>query len=248
MWLLFLLLGMVLWPAAGAMAQESSAEVDSRDKIGYIGTSPAFSPEALGGGATYFGEDAVRVQPGWTVVPELSVKEVFTDNLFLSASDEEEDFVTELTPRINIYGNGRRATVRVNYALQGLLYANNGDQNTHFHQLFSSGVCELVRQLIFIDGGATITQQNLTDTGRGVFTNFGPGTFLGGVGDNISVTGERETVTTYRLSPYLVHRFGDWADAELRFEYDDVSQSGEDQPAADSRGTTDSTSKDIMRR
>jgi uncharacterized protein (PEP-CTERM system associated) len=242
MWLFVLLLGVVLWPAAGAMAQESSAEVGARDGTGYIGTSPAFSPEALDA-TTYFGEDAERVQPGWTVVPEISVKEAFTDNLFLTASDEEQDFVTELTPRINIYGNGRRATVRVNYALQGLLYANNGDQNTHFHQLFSSGVCELVRQLIFIDGGATITQQNLTDTGKGVFTNFGPGTFLGGVGDNISVTGERATVTTYRLSPYLVHRLGDWADAELRFEYDDVSQSVEDQPMADSRGTTDSTSQ-----
>jgi len=250
MWLFFLLLGMILWPAAGAMAQESSAEVDSRDRIGYIGTSPAFSPEALGG-ATYFGEDAERVRPGWTMVPELSVKEVFTDNLFLTAGDEEpgeepdkeSDFVTELTPRINIYGNAKRASVRVNYALQGLLYANNGDQNTYFHQLFSSGVCEVVKQLIFIDGGATITQQNRTDTGSGVFTNFGPGTFLGGVGDNISITGERTTVTTYRLSPYLVHRLGDWADAELRFGYDDVSDSGGDDTVTGSAGSTDSTSQ-----
>ena len=241
-WLFFLLFGTGLWPGTGAMAQESSAEVDSRDRIGYIGTSPAFSPEALGA-ATYFGEDAEPVQRGWTVAPELSVKEVFTDNLFLTASDEEQDFVTELTPRINIYGNARRASVRVNYALQGLLYANNGDENTHFHQLFSAGVAELVRQLIFIDGSATITQQNRTDTGRGVFTNFGPATFLGGVGDNISVTGERMTVTTYRLSPYLVHRLGDWADAELRFGYDDVSNSGGDDPANDSASSTDSTSQ-----
>jgi len=242
MWVFFLLLGVALWPAAGTMAQGSSAEVGYRDRIGYVGTSPAFSPEALGA-ATNFGEDAEPVPRGWTVVPELSVKEVFTDNLFLTASDEEQDFVTELTPRINIYGNAKRASVRVNYAPRGLLYANNGDENTLFHQLFSAGVCELVRQLVFIDGSATITQQNLTNTGRGVFTNFGPGTFLGGVGDNISVTGERTTVTTYRLSPYLVHRLGDWADAELRFGYDDVSRSDEDEPVDDSRGTTDSTSQ-----
>ncbi|MCA1851496.1 MAG: TIGR03016 family PEP-CTERM system-associated outer membrane protein [Beggiatoa sp.] len=238
MWLFFLLLGLALWPAAGAMAQGSSAEVDSRDEIDYIGTIPAFSPEALSA-ATPFGEDAEPVQPGWRVVPEISVKEVFTDNLFLTADDEEQDFVTELTPRINIYGNARRASVRVNYALQGLLYANNGDQNTTFHQLFSAGVGELVRQLVFIDGSATITQQNLTDTGRGVFTNFGPGTFLGGVGDNINVTGERTTVTTYSLSPYLVHRLGDWADAELRFGYDDVSESDRDDREADSVSATD---------
>ena len=247
MWLFVLLLGVVLWPAAGAMAQESSAEVDSRDRIGYVGTSPTLSPEVLGG-ATYLGEDPEPVQPGWTVVPELSVKEVFTDNLFLTASDEEQDFATELTPRINIYGNAKRASVRVNYALQGLLYANNGDENTHFHQLFSAGVAELVRQLIFIDGDATITQQNLTDTGSGVFTNFGPGTFLGGVGDNISVTGERTTVTTYRLSPYLVHRLGDWADAELRFEYDDVSQSDGDAPVDDPGEPRTVPLRDITRR
>ena len=242
MWLFFLLLGTGLWPGTGTMAQGSSAEVGSRDATGYIGTSPAFSPEALGA-ATNFGEDAEPVPRGWTVVPELSVKEVFTDNLFLTASDEEQDLVTELTPRINIYGNARRASVRVNYAPQGLLYANNGDENTLFHQLFSAGVCELVRQLVFIDGSATITQQNRTDTGRGVFTNFGPGTFLGGVGDNISITGERTTVTTYHLSPYLVQRLGDWADAELRFGYDDVSRSDQDEPLDDSRGTTDSTSQ-----
>jgi len=241
-WLFFLLFGTGLWPGTGAMAQESSAEVDSRDRIGYIGTSPAFSPEALGG-ATYFGEDAEPVPPGWTVVPELSVKEVFTDNLFLTASDEEQDFVTELTPRINIYGNAKRASVRVNYAPQGLLYANNGDENTLFHQLFSAGVGELVRQLVFIDGSATITQQNRTNTGTGVFTNFGPATFLGGVGDNINVTGERTTVTTYHLSPYLVHRLGDWADVELRFRYDDVSDSGGDDEANVSASSTDSTSQ-----
>jgi uncharacterized protein (PEP-CTERM system associated) len=242
-WLFFLLLGAGLWPGTGAMAQESTAAAGSRDGTGYIGTSAAFSPEALGG-ATYFGEDAERVQPGWTVAPEISEKGAFTDNLFLTASDEEQDFVTELTPRINIYGNARRASARVNYALQGLLYADNGDQNTYFHQLFSAGVCELVRQLVFIDGSATITQQNRTDTGRGAFTNFGPGTFLGGVGDNISVTGERTTVTTYNLSPYLVHRLGDWADVELRFGYDDVSDSGGDDPANDSASSTDSTSQE----
>ncbi|MGH9197083.1 MAG: TIGR03016 family PEP-CTERM system-associated outer membrane protein, partial [Acidimicrobiia bacterium] len=251
MWLFFLLLGTGLWSGTNAMAQGSPAEAGSRDETGYIGTSPAFSPEALGA-ATNFGEDPEPVQSGWTVVPELSVKEVFTDNLFLTAGDEgpgeepdkEADFVTELTPRINIYGNGRRASVRVNYALQGLLYANNGDENTHFHQLFSAGVCELVKQLFFVDGSATITQQNRTDTGKGVFTNFGPATFLGGVGDNISVTGERTTVTTYNLSPYLVHSFGDWAGVELRFGYDDVSDSGGDESSTDGTSQSDSGGDD----
>ncbi len=241
MWLLFML-GVGVWPAMVALAAESSAAPVSSGRTSYIGTNATFSPEALGG-ATSFGEDTERVQPGWTVVPELSLKNTFTDNLLLTARNEDEDFVTELTPRINIYGNARRASVRVNYALQGLLYADNDDENTHFHQLFSAGVCELVRQLIFIEGSATITQQNRTNTGRGVFTNFGPGTFLGGVGDNISVTGERTTVTTYGLSPYLVHRLGDWADVELRFGYDEVSDSGGDDPATGSASSTDSTSQ-----
>jgi len=178
MWLFFLLLGTGLWPGTGTMAQGSSAEVGSRDATGYIGTSPAFSPEALGP-ATNFGEDAEGVQPGWRVVPELSVKEAFTDNLFLTAGDEEQDFVTELTPRINIYGNARRATVRVNYALQGLLYANNGDENTHFHQLFSGGVCELVRQLVFLDGSATITQQKSYGYRKGRVHELRAGYFSG---------------------------------------------------------------------
>jgi len=40
-----------------------------------------------------------------------------------------------------------------------------------------------------------------------------------------------------------VHRLGDWADAELRFGYDDVSNSGGDDPANGSASSTDSTSQ-----
>lgn len=238
----FLLLGIALWPASNAIAQEYPSAADALGARDYIGTDPSFSPEALDT-PTPFGEDRVPVPGGWTVYPGLSIKEVFTDNLFLTADDERDDFVTVLTPRIDLSGNTRRATVRVNYALEGLLYANNGDENTHFHKLYSAGVYEVIKELVFLDGTATITQQSLTDTGSGVFTNFGPATFLGGEGDNINATGERTTVTTYRLSPYLTHRFGEWAETELRFEYDKVSDSAEDEAADEEQGNTDSTSQ-----
>ena len=210
-----------------------SVEPPSTETVGDAGPAPInnpgraaaslrrFTPETLGR-ATQFGENPEPFKIGWSIVPGLTIRETFTDNVFLTPSREKADLVTEISPRIRIYANQRRLSFLLDYTLQNLIYAGNNDQTTYFHQLFSAGSAELSKQLLFLDASASITQQNLTTTGRGAFTNFGSGTFLGGVGDNVNITGERQDVLTYSLSPYLVHSFSDIADVKLRFSYDEV--------------------------
>ncbi|MFH0351706.1 MAG: TIGR03016 family PEP-CTERM system-associated outer membrane protein [Chromatiales bacterium] len=171
-------------------------------------------------------EDAAyTIRPGWTIVPEFRLGEIYTDNISLTSSETQDDFVTELKPGIQVLGNTRRLAFELNYNLQHLVYASNPEFDDTFHRLFSSVNTELVEQLIFLDADTTLTQQNIITTGRGAFSNFGPAATLDDADDNINVTGDRQDVRTYRVSPYARQRFGNFADAEVRFTYDDVSAS-----------------------
>lgn len=118
------------------------------------------------------------------------------------------------------------------------MHASNPDLDDTFHRLFSSVNTELFEKLIFLDADTTLTQQNITTTGRGAFSNFGPAATLDDADDNINVTGDREDVTTYRIAPYSRRRFGNFADAEVRFTYDDVS--GSDTSADKAQSNTSS--------
>ncbi len=185
-------------------------------------------------------EDAAyTIRPGWTIVPEFRLGETYTDNIDLTSSETRDDFVTVLKPGVQLLGNTRRLAFELNYNLQHLLYASNPELDDTFHRLFSSLNTELVEQLIFLDANTTLTQQNIITTGSGAFSNFGPAAALNDADDNINVTGDRVDVTTYSVSPYLLRRFGNFADAEVRFTYDDVSSSDTNTDIAQSNASID---------
>lgn len=172
-----------------------------------------------------YADAAYAIGPGWTIIPGFRLGEIYTDNIELTGSETQDDFVTELKPSVQVLGDARRLAFELNYSLQHLVHASNPELDDTFHRLFSSVNAELFEQLIFLDADTTLTQQNTTTTGRGAFSNFGPAATLDDADDNINVTGDREDVTTYRIAPYLRRRFGNFADAEVRFTYDDVAAS-----------------------
>lgn len=191
-----------------------------------------------------YADAAYAIGPGWTIIPGFRLGEIYTDNIALTSSETQDDFVTELKPSVQVLGDARRLAFELNYSLQHLVHAHNPELDDTFHRLFSSGNAELFEQFIFLDADATLTQQNRTTTGRGAFSNFGPAATLDDADDNINATGDREDVTTYRVAPFLRRRFGNFADAELRFTYDDVSASDTDADIApsDVGGSDDSRS------
>ncbi|MGH8489780.1 MAG: TIGR03016 family PEP-CTERM system-associated outer membrane protein, partial [Gammaproteobacteria bacterium] len=189
-----------------------------------------------------YADAAYTIRPGWTIVPEFRLGETYTDNIALKKSSEaEDDFVTELKPGIQVLGNTRRLAFELNYNLQHLVHASNPELDDTFHRLFSSVNTELIEKLIFLDADTTLTQQNITTTGQGAFSNFGPAATLNDADDNINDIGERQDVRTYRVSPYSRRRFGNFADAEVRFTYDDVSASdtNADIPQSNASGVGD---------
>jgi uncharacterized protein (PEP-CTERM system associated) len=96
------------------------------------------------------------------------------------------------------------------------LYNYSGDStglNSSQRQLNADARARLIDNLLYVDGLAMIGQQSISA--------FGPQ-----VNDNGYSRTNRADVSTWRVSPYLKHRFGATATAELRYARDSVKPGG----------------------
>ncbi|MCC2681685.1 MAG: hypothetical protein K0S36_1249 [Nitrosospira multiformis] len=107
-------------------------------------------------------------------------------------------------------GIGRRFTLSADYTMNNLIYAENSNLTRMRHQLNARGTAELMEDFFFVDGTAAIAQQNVS--------LFGPQAI-----DNVNATGNRANVRTFNVSPYIRHRFKNFASAELRYAHNIVS-------------------------
>ncbi|VAV86898.1 hypothetical protein MNBD_ALPHA02-270 [hydrothermal vent metagenome] len=159
----------------------------------------------------------------WKITPSIAVTEIYTDNVNLDSSISQSDFVTQVSPVILITGNGPRLNATINYAPNYFFYPGNANDKHDLRQTLQANLRgELVRDTFFIDANANIAQRFLDR--RRAITSL-----------QVSQTNNRRTVQSYQVSPYLVHAFGTWASAELRYTLSQIRQS------ADTRQTTQNT-------
>lgn len=160
----------------------------------------------------------------WTFTPRGSVATIYTDNITLAPSGEEEsEFVIQITPGFSLQGAGRRLNLNLNYQAQNLLFVRESGRSTTFNQLQGQATAELYEDLFFLDARSTISQQIISARDR-ITTG------------NLPVTGNRSDVITFGVSPYLRNDFAGYAETELRYSFDAVRVE---------RGTSDSISQGI---
>ena len=164
----------------------------------------------------------------WTITPNLTASERYTDNVNLAPSgspNKKSDFITEIRPGVSIYKNGRRLKVNINYSLQSLTYLNTTQNNALNHQLNGVANAELLEDFLFLDLRSAIYQQNIN-----ALAPIGLG--------NTNATNNLSTVGTYSISPYIRKRFGTFADLNYR-----LSQSG---VYYDTQGINNSTVQNVL--
>lgn len=159
----------------------------------------------------------------WNIQPRLTVSESYTDNVGLGGGvgfgggggfgglGKGSEFITQINPGVNITGEGRRFKSNLSYTLNNLIYAKNERFQTR-SQLAADATAEIIKQYFFVDGRAAITQQN-------AFL-FGP-LALG----NSNLTGNRQDIRIWSISPYIRHRFKNLASGELRYLHGGVDTS-----------------------
>ena len=167
----------------------------------------------------------------WRFTPTLELKETYTDNVRLTRDNEQSDFVTQVNPGIIVNGIGPHLKVNAHYVMQNIFLLEENSENATNHRLHANGNVELLNDLFFVDGKASITQQSISSFGRQAE-------------DNTNISNNRTNVKTYSVSPYLLNHFQDFASSELRYTHDSVSTTGSGSTV--SSGLSDSQADKIL--
>ena len=171
------------------------------------------SSAALLSGGLFSGV-AMALEQDWTFKPRLSVSEIYTDNVDLAPSGQEDsDLITVITPGFSLRRATSRLTLDVDYQMQVLTFVEDSDANRVNHGLSGSMNAELQEDLLFLDAGAWMSQA--------IVDARAPQSV-----DGIAGGGNLTDVQAYRVSPYLVHNFSNFFNGILRFGHERVYTDG----------------------
>lgn len=154
----------------------------------------------------------------WRFTPTFDVRETYTDNVALQdRSRARGQFVAEFAPGLIFTHQGGRLAVNGLYQFQSILMPGGRVAGTYrsAHFLQANARAAVIRDLFYIDAGAGLAHQPISA--------FGPP-----VSSHSYASANRAEVATWRISPYLVQRFGTLARSELRYTHDrvDAGRSG----------------------
>jgi hypothetical protein len=150
----------------------------------------------------------------FSIRPSLTVQGAYTDNLFNSPTNKQSDFYVTIIPTITAAADTARLVGAITYAPRLRYYLDEGSQNRTDQFLRAQGTATIVEDRLFLQASAVGDAQS-------VFGDF-PGS------DSTDNTQNQVQTTSYQISPYYVHRFGDVAQARLGYVFRQTLQSGND--------------------
>jgi len=158
----------------------------------------------------------------WSMVPSVSVTEIYTSNVNLASSSlAEDEFVTQVSPELSVSGEGRRMTTDFNYRMQAMYYSGDiSREDSVLHQLRSDVNVDLVEDWLFVDVDASLSQESIDPAGVRVLDDF-------------SVTNNISDVSRVAVSPYLRHSFGQAVISEIRYSRSRINSESGQVPSSD---------------
>ncbi len=157
-----------------------------------------------------------------SITPSLELREAFSDNVDLDPDGAEQSaLVSELVPGVTIRSESARVTAALD-AFPIIRHQTAGEDEglSLAGDLAGLGTVEAVEDLFFVDAQASVSQQVLDSRAA-------------------ASTANERTVQIYRISPYLQHRFGGFAEAEARYRLSQVF--ADDEATASGGQTSDAT-------
>ncbi|MBQ5964539.1 TIGR03016 family PEP-CTERM system-associated outer membrane protein [Massilia sp. ZL223] len=159
---------------------------------------------------------ALPAQAGWRVVPTLTTSVTYTDNINLQADERKRsELVAQLAPGVTVIGTSPRLNVSASAEWHQFAFLHDVGNRTTDNQRQYSGALRgiLSEDLLYIDAS--------TSRGQRSTSAFGPQ-----LSTDLYSLGNRTEIETWSVSPYLVHRFGNTASAQLRYTRDAVDSAG----------------------
>lgn len=142
----------------------------------------------------------------WRLERSVGAAATLTDNANQSATDPENSLILSVTPSFTLRSEGsRRVQATLQYGLTGVGRFGDDQSTDIYHNLNALGKAELVKDFLFIDGSARISQEVIS--------------LLGSPADAEVNDSNRATVGTYTISPYIQQRIGTFAHAQARYTH-----------------------------
>jgi uncharacterized protein (PEP-CTERM system associated) len=142
------------------------------------------------------------------LTPSITVEQAVTDNARQQPPGQRQaDTFTRLSPGVSMIGIGNRLNFNLGYSLRQTLYMDNDDLDSSSHLLNFAGTAELIDDMVFFDGRASITEATIVNTGA--------------ESADITLTNpnNRASVQSASFSPYMRNRLGRYASTEFRYTF-----------------------------
>ncbi|XYJ10759.1 TIGR03016 family PEP-CTERM system-associated outer membrane protein [Telluria sp. B2] len=150
-----------------------------------------------------------------TVTPTFSLSESYTDNVNLrDDGNKRSSWVTEAVPGIDV----KAKSARVDFTAKArLFYYDYSEKNvpglrTSEKRYDANGRVNVIDELFYVDASAGASARSISA--------FGP--LIEDANGNRYSEDNTTDVKTWRISPYLTHRFGSFASGTLRYSHDSV--------------------------
>jgi uncharacterized protein (PEP-CTERM system associated) len=177
----------------------------SRGKSGWLARLPVIAWAGMLGAPA-----SSAVAEEWRIEPSISIFESFTSNARLDpAGQETADFVTTVSPGLDVHRDAPRLTVDLNYALDAIGYLKEEDLSELRNRLRLHSRGTIVPEMVFLEANAAITQEPRSSERPAS-------------GSHLTASTNLETVYTYRISPSINNHFGTFADTGLKYAFSQV--------------------------
>jgi uncharacterized protein (PEP-CTERM system associated) len=173
---------------------------------------------------------APPAQADWKFTPALGLTQTYTDNVGLQSRElARSEWVTQASPGFSILHDNRRLKLNGAYQLNYFSYGKDviGDTRDSQQQYQAAAQGIVIDDLLFFDASAARGTQSISA--------FGPQQ-----NGNLYARANTADVSTWRVSPYLRHRFGARADLTARYTRDAVDA------GIGALGTSDGESIDVQ--
>ncbi|PKO73137.1 MAG: TIGR03016 family PEP-CTERM system-associated outer membrane protein [Betaproteobacteria bacterium HGW-Betaproteobacteria-17] len=142
----------------------------------------------------------------WRLERSLGASASISDNANQSATDPQNALILSVTPSFTLRSQGsRRVQATLQYGLTGVGRFGDDQSSDIYHNLNALGKAELVKDFLFVDGSARISQELIS--------------LLGSPAEAEINDSNRATVGTYTISPYIQQRLGTFANAQARYTH-----------------------------
>lgn len=144
----------------------------------------------------------------WEFASGLSSGLTYSDNVSLAPdATRQSAWVAQIEPGLSVTATGARLRLDVNYAPQILYYDVQGQKDDQVYQRGNADIrAELAKQVLFVEAGAKVNQYDVSLQGPLATSD-------------VNTTGNRATVWTYFVSPYVVRDFGSDVRGQARYTH-----------------------------